>query len=104
MLLGSRYVGFRYPAVGCGKRQQSAVGSQRSSPISCCPHANTFRDYCTRGGEVSPQATALAIPGVTASLIAALALNLLQAGIKSLQTLSDVAKLVEICWMRAAFQ
>lgn len=90
--------------MGCGKRQQSALGRQTSSPVSCRPRANAFRDYCTRGGEVSPQATALAVPGVTASLIAALALNLLQAGIKSLQTLSDVAKLAEICWMCTAFQ
>lgn len=85
------------------------VGSQKSSPISRCARAGADADAscdycCTRGGEVSPQAAALAVTGVAASFLAALAMNLIQAGIKSLQTLSDVAKLAEICWMCTAFQ
>jgi len=89
--------------VAWGKRQQSAAGSQKSSPISHCPRADASRDYCcTQGGEVSPQVAALTVTGVAAFRLAPLAMNLIQAGIKYL--LSDVAKLTEICWMCTAFQ
>lgn len=77
------------------------MGSQKSSSVSCCSRADPSCDCCCTRGEASSQAAALTVTGVTASLLAA---TLLQAKVKCLQTLSDVAKLVEICWVCTAFQ
>lgn len=94
------WVSIRYPAGGCGKRWQSTVGRQKSSPVSCCPYADASYDsYCAQGGEVSPQAAALAVTGVASSLSAALTMNHVQARVKPLQTLSDVG---ESCWICTA--